>query len=117
MKKQSISFFLVVLLILSLTVPAIAAPRAVDAYPTLTIKNGIAYCRGRCDSGNPTDRISLVLTLKEGTSVIDTWTANGTEYVNISESSPIKSGKTYTLVLIVKVNGKEVSNNSVSKSS
>lgn len=35
MKKHLFSFFLAVLLILSLTVPAIAASRAVSSYPTL----------------------------------------------------------------------------------
>lgn len=117
MKKQSISFFIVVLLILSLTVPAIAASRAVDAHPTLTIKNGVAYCQGKCDSGNPTDRISLVLTLKEGASVIDTWTANGTEYVSISENCPVKSGRTYTLILTAKINGIPLKSRSVSENS
>lgn len=117
MKKQSISFLLTVLLVLSLTVPAIAAPRAASTYPLLTIKDGIAYCQGKCNAGAPNDKVSLVLTLKQGSTVVDTWNAAGQGMASISETCPVKSGKTYTLVLVVKVNGKEVSNTSVSGNS
>lgn len=117
MKKHFISFFLALLLIVSLTLPATAASRAVSSYPTLTIKNGIAYCQGKCNTGTSNDKVSLVLTLKQGSTVVDTWAADGLGIVNISETCPVKSGKTYTLVLVVKVNGKEVSNTSVSENS
>ena len=117
MKKHLFSFFLAVLLILSLTVPAIAASRAVSSYPTLTIKNGVAYCQGKCNTGTSNDKVSLVLTLMQGSTVVYTWTADWLGIVIISENCPVKSGKTYTLVLAVKINGKAMADKSVSANS
>lgn len=117
MKKHSISFFLAVLLILLLAVPAIAASRAASPQPALTIKNGIAYCQGKCNTGTSTDKVSLVLTLKQGSAVVDTWTADGLGIVSISESCPVKSGKTYTLILTAEINGIPLKSRSVSENS
>ncbi len=67
--------------------------------------------------GDFNDKVSLVLTLKQGSTVVDTWTADGLGIVNISENCPVKSGKTYTLVLAVKINGKAMADKSVSANS
>ena len=117
MKKHLFSFFLATLLILSLTVPAIAASRAASAHPSLTIRDGIAYCQGKFNSGTTSDKVSLVLTLKQGATVIDTWNADGLGMASISENCPVKGGKTYTLILTVKVNGKAMADKSVSAKS
>lgn len=117
MKKFCISFFMAGLLIGALLVTAVAVPSRIAARPALVIKNEIAYCSGSYDNGNSNDNISLTLTLKQGTTIIDSWNADGSCRVRISETCPVKSGKPYTLVLVVKVNGKEVSNTSVSGNS
>lgn len=117
MKKHCISCFMAMILVIALTVSAGAVQSRIISRPTLTIKNGIAYCSGTYDTGNQNDKISLVLTLKQGSTVIDSWSADGTCRVRISETSPVKSGKTYTLILDAKVNGKAVANNSVSANS
>lgn len=104
-------------LVITLTVSAGAVQSRIISRPTLTIKNGIAYCSGTYDTENQKDKISLVLTLERGSTIIDSWSADGTCRVRISETLPVKNGKTYTLILDAKVNGKTAANNAVSANS
>ena len=51
------------------------------------------------------DRISAKLTLYQGNTYIDSWSAAGTYRVPVSGECTVKSGKTYRLVLTWSING------------
>ena len=97
--------FLVMLTIMSQTATAVNS-RAVTGRPTLKISGTKAYCVGKYSSGNRNDKISMTITLKQGATVIDSWSASGTGSVVISETCTVTAKRTYTLVLSATVNGK-----------
>lgn len=105
MRKRILPLVMVFLLMLSFTVPAAAAERAISGRPGLTISGTKAYCVGKYSSGNQSDKISMTLSLKLGTTTIDSWSASGTGSAVISEVCTVQTGKTYTLVLSGTVNG------------
>ena len=106
MKKTTVSIFLAAILIFSQISPAFAAVRRVQSQPQLSIQSGIAYCYARYTSTNSDDNISLVLTLTQGSTVIESWSATGKESVSLSKKHPVAPGKTYTLTISTTVNGK-----------
>lgn len=106
MRKRILPLVMAVLLMLSFTVPAAAAAeRAISGRPGLTISGTTAYCVGKYSSGNQNDTISMTLTLKLGTTTIDSWSTSDTGSAVISETCTVTTGKTYTLVLAATVNG------------
>lgn len=105
MRKRILPLVMAVLLMLSFTVPAAAAGRAIAGRPGLTISGTRAYCVGKYSSGNQSDKISMTLTLKLGTTTVDSWSTSDTGSAVISETCTVKTGKTYILVLAATING------------
>lgn len=105
MKKRILPLALIVMLMLSISTSAIASERAITGRPMLTISGTTAYCVGKYDSGNQNDSISMTLTLKLGSTTVDSWSASGTGSALISKTCTVKTGKTYTLILSATING------------
>lgn len=107
MKKRIMPLLMVVLLVMAITVPTASAvsSRVISGRPTLRISGDTAYCEAIYRSGNSKNDISVTLTLKRGTDIIDSWSASGNGSVTISESRTVLMKGTYTLVLEAKVNG------------
>ena len=105
MKSRIFPVMLAVLLMFTFTVPAMASERAIRGGPDLSIYGTTAYCTGKYDSGNNSDRISIKVTLKQGTDTLKSWSATGLGSAVVSETWTVRTGKTYTLVLAATVNG------------
>lgn len=103
------SFILVVLLVLSLCIPAYAAEtvesRAYIANPTLSFDGTTAICFVNCRGEKTTDRISATLTLYHNGTYVDSWSGSGVFRVPVSGECEVESGETYELVLTWTVNG------------
>ena len=117
MKKAAVSIFLTLILIFLQITPTFAAVRRAQAQPSLNIKSGIAYCAGRYSSVNSDDSISLGLTLKHGSTVIESWSVTGKGSVALSKKHSVDTGKTYTLIISTTVNGKAMPDASVTANS
>ena len=107
MKKRIVPLLMVVLLVMAITVPTASAvnSRVISGRPTLRISGDTAYCEAIFRSGNRDNNISVTLTLKYGTEVVDSWSASGNGSVTISESKTILENGSYTLILEAIVNG------------
>lgn len=109
MKKRIFPMMVVVMLAISMmatTVAATASTKAISGRPTLKITGTTAYCVGKYSSGNKNDKIDITLTLMQGTTTIDSWSASGNGSAVISETCTVTAKKTYKLVLTATVNGK-----------
>ena len=91
MKKRIVPLLMVVLLVMAITIPAASAvsSRVISGRPTLRISGDTAYCEAIFRSGNRDNNISVTLTLKYGTEIVDSWTASGKGSVTISESKTV----------------------------
>ncbi len=107
MKKRIMPLLMVLLLVMAITVPTASAvnSRVISGRPTLRISGDTAYCEAIFRSGNRDNNISVTLTLKYGTEVVDSWSASGNGSVTISESKTILENGSYTLILEAIVNG------------
>lgn len=104
MRKRILPVMMALLLLLSVSVQA-AESRAVTGTPSLSFSGTTATCEVMLRSGNSSDKFSATLTLKQGSSKIDSWTASGSGRVSISEQCSVKKGSTYTLTLSYTLNG------------
>ena len=112
MKKRMIPMAVLFMFMLSISAQAVQL-RAIRSTPSLTFSGTTATCSVDCKSGNSTDRLSVTLTLWQGSTWVDSWTSSGTGRVLISEQCTAKSGKDYKLVLSYTVNGQAQSSVSV----
>ena len=108
---------LAALLIMSLSISAYADMRLARSMPRLTISGTTAYCSGEYRGTDNKADVALTLILKQGTTIIETWTATGKGSANISETERVALGKTYTLTLAVTVDGQKLSEQSVTATS
>ncbi len=107
MKKRIVPFLMVVLLVMAITVPTASAvsSRVISGRPTLRISGDTAYCEAIFRSGNRDNDISVTLTLKYGTEVVDSWSESGKGSVTISKSKAVSVKGSYTLILKATING------------
>lgn len=107
MKKRIMPLLMVLLLVMAITVPTASAvsSRVISGRPTLRISGNTAYCEAIFRSGNSDNDISVTLTLKYGTEIVDSWSASGNGSVTISESETVFAKGSYTLTLSATVNG------------
>lgn len=87
MKKRIMPLLMVFLLVMAITVPTASAvsSRVVSGRPTLRISGDTAYCEAIFRSGNRDNDISVTITLKRGTDIIDSWSASGKGSVTIND--------------------------------
>lgn len=82
-----------------------AEVRAAEGLPELSFNGTTAVCTAFCKGGTTKDTISATLTLYQGTTRIDSWSASGTGRVSFNEECKVEYGKTYRLELSYSING------------
>ena len=119
MRKRVFSALAVVLLLLVIIAPAHASPihRAPGNRPRLKISGTTATCSVVYKGYRDCDSISVTLKLKQGRTVIATWSDSDTGSVVISENCTVQKGKSYELVMSATVNGVKHSDVSVTANS
>lgn len=115
--KRFSCWLLAALLVVSISVSAYADMRLARSIPRLTISGTTAYCSGEYRGSDSKTDVALTLTLKQGTTVIEAWNAEGKGSASISETEQVVRGKTYTLTLVVTVDGQKISEQSVTAKS
>lgn len=81
-------------------------PRA-SAAPDLSFTGTTAHC-SFATSAFGAD-IVVTLTLKHGSTVIDSWTDTATNYISVTHTATVVAGQTYTLIASGTINGKSFS--------
>jgi len=119
MRKRIMPSLMGLVLLLCLSVPTALASveRGIVREPSLRIDGTTAYCSVDYYSGNRDATVSVTLTLKQGSTTIDSWSNSGKGLVIISETATVQQGKTYDLVMNSTVNGKAQPEVTVSASS
>lgn len=96
----------VVLLVTTLSVPALAAqPRAITVVPSITVNGTSAKCDVTCSANYITDELVAIIRLYRGSTLIATWREQGEGYIIFSETKSVTSGYKYTLTVDLTVNG------------
>ena len=82
-----------------------AAPSMLTINPTLVFDGTTAGCEVAVVGNTMSEYIEVTMTLKRGTYTEATWYADGYGYVYMLEYDTVTKGRTYDLVVAVKVNG------------
>ena len=111
MRKRILALTLAAVLLL--TVPAQAAMQSATSIPSLTFDGTEATCELKVvrETG---DEIEATLTLWRGSTMLASWSKEGTSYVRISQTKTVTKGYTYTLKADVTINGVAYDQNTVS---
>lgn len=104
MKKRMLSMVLAAILLLTVSVFAVT-PRYEAAKAILTFSGTTAICRAAIITENSTDAVSVIMTLKQGSRVVDTWTVRGNGSMDIVRTAACASGLTYTLTVSAMIAG------------
>lgn len=103
MKKKIFAVLLAALMLFSITGTALASTYANRVTGSLQFDGRTARCSGVfIDHGSS---LTLKMTLKRGSQVINSWTASGQDYVGIGKEQLVTSGGTYTLLFETWLNG------------
>lgn len=102
--KRVLALFLIVIILLSATVYAVE-PRITQIYPTLSFEGKTATCSVNVAGSNTTDKIFIAVELWKGNDCLKTWTDYGTAYLYFSDTYTVPSSGTYTLKVILTLNG------------
>lgn len=113
MKKQFFALIAILLLTLANTAQA-SVLRTAGTTPELSFSGTTATTFALC-TAKTSDHISAKLTLYQGNTYIDSWSATGTYRVPVSGECTVKSGKVYRLVLTWSINGIAQPEQSVTK--
>lgn len=100
--------FLCLLLLMSmiLAVPAYAASaRTIDVVPDIEFNGTTATCTVRIMGDRTTDKISATMSLWQGSTLIDSWSANGAGILKIDETAQVVRNLTYNLTVNYSING------------
>lgn len=107
MKKRVWCLILVVSLII--TLPAYTALAASERYaqavPSLSFNGTTAKCSFSFTAERLTDRISVIMELRQGSTFIGRWSASGKGAVTINETATVSKNKTYKLIIAYTING------------
>lgn len=105
MRRKTVCILLVIAALL-MTVPCYAGlARSSGITPTLSFSGTKATCSVSVIADNSTDRISVDLVLKRGSTTIDSWFATDLGELHYSDIATVARGYTYTLEVTVYVNG------------
>ena len=103
MKKMA--FLLVLVLLVSLPLEAAAATRTIAVSPQLNFTGTTAKCVVTVAGDNSSQYIQVSMKLMYGSSTVASWSGSGYGYVYLSKTATVTSGRTYTLVVQVTVDG------------
>lgn len=102
--KRLIPLASVMILVFVLCVPASAVDvRSTTRSLALEFEGTTAYCEATVTS--PGKTIDVTMALKEGNTVIDSWSDSGTSYVTLEGKCTVTKGVTYTLEVSGTANG------------
>lgn len=101
--KRLIALVSVVALVFMLCVPvSAAAPRRSARKVTLSFSGTTAVCKAVISSAG---QIDATMTLKQGNTVLDSWSGAGSSAVTLSGEHAVTKGVTYTLEVSGTANG------------
>ena len=103
MRKAAL--LLAIILVISMPLSVSAAPRALGINPTLAFNGTTAACEVAVVGNNMSEHIEVTMKLMRGTYCEASWSADGYGYVYMLEYDTVTKGRTYDLVVAVKVNG------------
>lgn len=117
MKKKILTLLLVVILLVALAVPALAAQqRANDITLGMLFDGTTATCLVTATGDYTTDYIELDIELWQRNRLVATWTASGYLYVDVAlPYDNAISGKNYTLKVYPTFNGEDYSMVSITR--
>ena len=102
MKKVTI--LVAIILVISLPLTAVAAPRAFGIMPTLNFNGTTATCEVDVTGNNIFEYLQVEMKLMRGSYCVASWSQNGYGQVYMSESASVTKGYTYELVVTVTAN-------------
>ncbi len=106
--KRLISLASIMVLIFALCVSVNATDaRATTPNVTLTFSGNTAYCKARITSAGAS--IDAKMTLKQGSTVIASWSGSDTSALYLEGEQTVTKGSTYTLEVSGTANGKSFS--------
>ena len=104
-KKKIILCLLVMLMLFTAVSVQAATSRAVRASLQLTFDGTQANCSVVITADMLTDTISATMQLKQGNTIIDSWSSSSNGFLILRETAPVEENKTYTLVVTYSING------------
>lgn len=102
--KRVLAILLVAIVILTSSVYALET-RAQPIILELGFDGRTANCSVAVTGSNTTDKIFIAVELWKGNDCLKTWTDYGTAYVHFSDTYTVPSSGTYTLKVILTLNG------------
>ena len=104
MRKRIICMML--LITMAFVIPANAAStRAISVVPDIEFDGTKATCSVRIIGDRTTDKIEATMELRQGSKLIDDWSASGNGFLEISKTATVARNTTYTLTVEYSVNG------------
>ena len=103
MKK--LAFLLAFVLVISMPIHTLAAPRAILAKPQLMFSGTTGTCSVTIAGNSTSDHIEIAMNVMYGLSCVASWTADGYGYITMSETFTAVKYRTYRLQLEVRING------------
>ena len=104
MKRRVVVIIAMLVTLLTISAEAVGL-RAIGGMPRLTFNGTTAHCVVVCNGDKNTDEVKATLTLYQGSTYVDSWSASGKGKAYISEDCAVKSGKSYVLKLTYSING------------
>ena len=104
MKKKLLAILTLSALVLAMTISAFAAERRA---PSISVRLAFDGTTAECTAiiTSVGDEIDATMQLKRGSTVLKTWTGDGTNVVNLYGEHGVTKGVTYTLVVSGTIDG------------
>lgn len=102
---RKVALILAIILVISMPLTVSAAPRALSINPTLAFDGTTAACDVMVVGNTMSEYIEVTMKLMRGTYCEASWSGDGYGYVYMLEYDTVTKGRTYDLVVAVKVNG------------
>lgn len=105
MKLRTLAMGFLLVFLLQIPVQAAVSPRVSAFAPSLSFDGTTAHCSIYARASKQTDKISVTLELKHGSTSVGYWSESSTSYVIIDESVTVVKGQSYVLTATVTING------------
>lgn len=103
MKKAAL--LMVIVLVISLPMSVVAAPRDIAFAPVLSFNGLIATCGVDVYGDSTSDYIEVTMKLMDDFQCVGTWHQDGYCYVSMTKKALVAKGRNYTLTVEVTING------------
>lgn len=102
---RKVALLMAIILVFSTPLSVSATPRMLTIDPAMDFDRGTATCEVAVVGNNISELIQVTMTLKYGSTVVDSWYSEGYGYVYMLEYADAVKGRTYDLVVAVVFNG------------